>query len=574
MGAVETSPPRWSVLPRDLAAEATLERELGIGSLLARVLVARGLTDPAEASRFLKPEIENLHDPRLLPDYDRARDVLLDARDRKLSIFVHGDYDVDGVTSAALFTRYLQNIGCEVTTHVPHRQREGYGIHMMAVEYAKEAGAEVFLTCDCGTAAIAQVELARSHGMRVVVTDHHEVGETLPNAEAVINPHRRDSAYPFAELSGVGVAFKLGLGLTRELGMPEGGYTRAFADLAALGTIADVMPLVDENRIIARFGLGVLPTTRKLGLQALMRKIGIDPGARVRSWDVGFRIGPRLNAAGRVDDARTSLDLLLTTDPEVAYRLAETVDANNQARRDAQQRILDEADAMILADPRGLPMFIVVAAEGWHPGIVGIVAGRIAERYRRPTIVAGIDAESGMCRGSARSVIGFNLAEAIHAFPDLMQGGGHAVAAGCSFAMDQLPAVQEALDGYARARISEEDLVPQVTADLDVELDELTLESVAELEQLEPFGRHNPEPILLTHGARLESARATRDGKHLQTTWAGPGGTRLDAIGFGMGEGAEALQPGHAYELLFEAKLEEWQGRTKVKLTLRDYCLP
>src|SRR5579862_9061871 len=314
MQAAKVSPPIWSVLPRDPEAEARLATGLGIGSILSRVLVARGIIDVEKARKFLKPTLDDLHDPSLLPDYLAGRDVLLDARDRKLPIFVHGDYDVDGVTSAALLTRYLQNVGCVVTTHVPHRQREGYGIHTMAVDYANSVGARVFLTCDCGTAAIAQVELAKSHGMRVVVTDHHEVGSTMPNAEAVINPHRADSTYPFADLSGVGVAFKLCLGLTRELGMPEAGYTRAFADLAALGTIADVMPLIDENRIIAGYGLSVLPETKKLGLQALMRQIGLAPGAPVRSWDVGFRIGPRLNAAGRVDDARTALDLLLTTD--------------------------------------------------------------------------------------------------------------------------------------------------------------------------------------------------------------------------------------------------------------------
>lgn len=543
---------------------------LGIGAVLARVLAARGVTDLEAARRFLNPDVADLHDPRLLPDYVPAQDVLLDARDRKLPIFVHGDYDVDGVTSAALLTRYLQNIGCEVTTHVPHRQREGYGIHTMAVDYAQSVGAKVFLTCDCGTAAIAQVELAKSHGMRVVVTDHHEVGDSLPNAEAVINPHRRESHYPFIELSGVGVAFKLCLGLTRELDMPEASYTRAFSDLAALGTIADVMPLVDENRIIARIGLGLLPATKKLGLRALMRQIGIAPGSPVRAWDVGFRIGPRLNAAGRVDDARTSLDLLLTSDEAAATKLAELVDANNLARREAQQRIIDEAEALIQADPAGIPMFLVVASEGWHSGVVGIVAGRIAERYRRPTLIAGIDPTTGLCKGSARSVPGFNLAEAIHAFPDLMQGGGHAAAAGCSFAVDQLGAVKAALATYAAERLREEDLVPHVLADAEVDLDELTLDAVAELNALEPTGRQNPEPVFLA-SARLESARTTRDGKHVQATFRSAAGAPVDSIGFGFGERLAEMKVGAACQILFEAKIDEWQGRSRVKLMLRDY---
>ncbi len=426
--------------------------------------------DVEAATRYLNPSLENLHSPESLPDYLPSRDVLLDAKDRKLPIFVHGDYDVDGVTSAALLSRFLENIGCAVTTHVPHRQREGYGIHSMAVDFAKEAGAEVFLTCDCGTAAIAQVEKAKGYGMRVVVTDHHEVGELLPNAEAVINPHRPDSKYPFSELSGVGVAFKLCLGLTRELGIAEQNYVRAFSDLAALGTIADVMPLIDENRIIARHGLAHLPQTKKLGLQALMRTIGMEPGSPVRSWDVGFRIGPRLNAAGRVDDARTSLDLLLTNDPAEAQRLAESVEANNKARREAQSKMIDEAQEMIESDPQGVRRFVVVGSPNWHPGVVGIVAGRLVERYNRPALVVGIDPASGFCKGSARSVQGFNLASAIHAFPDLMAGGGHAAAAGCSFAFENFEAVRDALDAYATDHISDEDLVPRFFADVEIDL--------------------------------------------------------------------------------------------------------
>jgi single-stranded-DNA-specific exonuclease len=441
----------------------------------------------------------------------------------------------------------------------------------MAVDFAKEAGAEVFLTCDCGTAALAQVEKAKALGMRVVVTDHHEVGELLPNAEAVINPHRPDSKYPFSELSGVGVAFKLCLGLTRELGFAEEKYVRAFSDLAALGTIADVMPLIDENRIIARFGLNYLPQTKKLGLQALMRTIGMEPGTPVKSWDVGFRIGPRLNAAGRVDDARTSLDLLLTNDVAEAQRLAESVEANNKARREAQSKMIDEAQELIEADPRGLPHFIVVGSPTWHPGVVGIVAGRLVERYMRPALVLGIDLETGLCKGSARSVPGFNLANAIHAFPDLMSGGGHAAAAGCGFPYENLTAVSLALDGYARERISDEDLIPRYCADVEVDMEDLSISSIAELAALEPFGRENAEPTFMTRYAVLTNAKLTKDGKHVQMTWQGRSEAKLDGIGFGMGERFEELEQGATYALLFQSKIDEWNGRTKVKLTILDY---
>lgn len=267
---------RWIVGERDREAEGNLQRELGIPSLLAAVLVRRGFHEPAAADRFLNPRLDQLHDPRKLPDYEAAKNAILGAKERDELIFVHGDYDVDGVTSAAIFHRFLSRIGCRVHTHVPHRMREGYGIHLSAVEEAKTLGAKLFLTCDCGVGAHEQVEAAKEAGMAVVVTDHHSVGAELPAAEAVINPHRIDSVYPFSELSGAGVVFKLCEGLSREIGLDVANYHRAYLDLAALGTIADVMPLEDENRIIARFGLERLTETKKVGLRALMREASIN----------------------------------------------------------------------------------------------------------------------------------------------------------------------------------------------------------------------------------------------------------------------------------------------------------
>ena len=548
-----------------------MRNELKVGPLLARLLVCRGLVDPVDAEAFLNPKLEDLHAPELLPDYAAARDILLDAREKRQLIFVHGDYDVDGVTSAALLTRFLSDAGCRVSTHVPHRMREGYGIHSSAVETAIGEGASVFLTCDCGSSAIAQIERARDAGLRVVVTDHHQVGRNRPRAHALINPHREDSQYPFSELSGVGVAFKLCLGLTNELKMPVAGYQRAFLDLVALGTIADLMPLVGENRILARHGLAQLPNSRKPGLQALMRQVGVPLGGAVSSVDVGFRLGPRLNAAGRVDDARIALDLLLTKDPAEAANLAAIIETKNDERKLRQARIVDEAEKMVLSDPGGVPPFIVVGSADWHSGVVGIVAGRLVERFYRPALVLAIDEGNRECRGSARSVPGFNLADAIGAFPDLMRGGGHSAAAGCGFALDDLEAVTNALRGYAAERLPPEPTPPPRYCDIEFDSGELTVEAVEDMQRMEPYGRENPEPSFYAAEMKLESARPTKDGRHVQSTWRDRAGGLYDCIGFNMVEAFADAQLGLSYDLVARASINEYRGRKQVKLELRDY---
>ena len=307
---------RWMAPERQPAKERVLQEALGVPPLLACVLVQRGYEDPKAAYEFLNPSLDNLGAPQKLPDYEQAQKEILSARERGQLVYVHGDYDVDGVTSAALLSRFLTSVGAKVKTHVPHRTREGYGIHLMAVKEAAEAGAKLFLTCDCGISANEQVEAAKEAGMRVVVTDHHTLGETLPEAHALVNPHRPGSEYPFQELSGVGVAFRLCEGLTAELGYKIDNYRRAFLDLTVLGTVADVMPLVGENRIITRHGLLQLWETKKEGLRALLResKVQEECGGILRAWHIGFMLGPRLNAAGRIDDAARSLNLLMTSD--------------------------------------------------------------------------------------------------------------------------------------------------------------------------------------------------------------------------------------------------------------------
>lgn len=575
MAILGSPPARWIVGPRDHDAEARLVKELGIPTIVAAVLAQRGFIEPEAAHKFLHPSLDDLHSPKTLPDYEEAKKAILGARERKELIFVHGDYDVDGVTSAAILNRFLSKIGCEVHTHVPHRMREGYGIHRSAVEAAKAQGARLFLTCDCGVGAHEQVEIAKEAGMRVVVTDHHTVGATLPDADAVVNPHRVDSEYAFPEISGAGVAFKLCLGLSDELGFDRFHYFRAFLDLAALGTIADVMPLQDENRIIARHGLAFLAETKKIGLQALMReaKLTVEPGKPLRSYHVGYVLGPRLNAAGRLDDADLAFKLLIETDFDRAADYARKIEEVNFERKSAQQKIVDEATEMVLTKGWHERNVIVVGNPGWHSGIVGIVAGRLVDTFHRPTFVVTINETEGVCKGSARTIPNFHLADAIRAHPDLfLSGGGHAAAAGCSFRLEDFDRVADALDLYAGSMLTPEDFVPTVAADMEVEAGEVTLAAAEALSALEPFGCANPEPIFVARGVSFAQVLPTKNPAHVRLTLRQGTSSAVPGIAFGIGERITQTGAGAITDLLFQPNVDEWKGNRQLKWQVKDYA--
>lgn len=560
---------RWVVADRLPDAENALKQSVGVGSLAAAILAQRGYQDPVDAQAFLSPDYSQLGDPTLLPDYALARDAILSARDAGDLIFVHGDYDVDGITSSAIFDRFLRKIGAKVQTHVPHRMREGYGIHASAVEAASQAGAKLFLTCDCGIAAHEPVRLARAAGMTVVVTDHHHVGEIIPEAHAVVNPHRSDSKYPFPDISGAGVVFRLCEGITRDLGWPVDKFRENFIDLAAIGTIADVMPLQGDNRVIAHFGLQHLATTRKPGLRALLSVADATPP--FKSGTVGFQIGPRLNAAGRIDDAALALKLVLSNDDDEARELALQVDAVNTERRSQQQRMIEEAALRIEAHRLHDRKVILIADPAWHVGIVGIVAGRLVEQFRRPVFVMTVDEESGIVKGSGRSIETFHLAEAIQAHPELLSGGGHAMAAGMSFKHADFDAVEAALIAYADRTISDDDLIPVRRIDLEIQAAEMSAGTVAELSKLEPFGMGNPSPVFLMRDVELLQVGPTRKPEHVRTTLRLPDDQLVIAMAFGFGEEVTALEIGAKLDVVFSAEIDTWGGRNSLKWTLKDF---
>jgi single-stranded-DNA-specific exonuclease len=567
---IESPVEQWMVPGRDADVERRLQQELKIPSLVAAILAQRGWTDPEKAYKFLNPSLDDLHDPELLPDYALARDEILGAKERGDVIFVHGDYDVDGVTSASILDRFLKKIGCKVVTHVPHRMKEGYGIHVSAVDAAKAVGAKLFLTCDCGISAFEQVAAAREAGMRVVVTDHHAVHAELPDAQAVVNPHREDSLYPWPELSGAGVVLKLCAGLTKEVGWPVHLFYRNFLDLAALGTIADVMPLLDENRIIARHGLERLGDSKKAGIIALKNVAELT--GPVSSYHVGFVLGPRINAVGRIDDAAVALELLLSNDVLKATELAQRIDVINTERKVEQVRIVEEAIRMVREKGQDKNNVILVGHESWHAGVVGIVASRLVEEFGRPAFVATLS-DDGRGKASGRSIPKFNLANALESLSHLMTGGGHAMAAGCSFDYSQIDEIAGALHEYAGQFLTEEDFRVVRRADVEVEASEVTFEAVKQMRNLEPFGAANPEPVFVARHMTLKEIKPTKNPLHAQVTLMNGTGRPIRGMGFGIGERLAEVAPGTTADVLFNPCIDEWQGSSYLKWHVRDLAL-
>lgn len=557
---------RWVAPDRNKAAELALQAELGITSLTAAILVSRGYDTPAEADIFLNPSLDQLHDPLLLPDAEAAvREIML-AKDRGERVYIHGDYDVDGVTSAAIWTRSLKKLGFDVVTHVPHRMKEGYGIHESAAREAIECGAKLFLTCDCGTGAIESLAIARDAGMRIVVTDHHEPGAELPVVDALVNPHRRDNQYPFQELAGAGVAFKIAQAVAEACGASRNGFIRAYLDLLCLGTIADVMPLIGENRVIAHFGLKALEDSKKAGVMAL--KVVSEAANRpLTTRDVGFALGPRINAAGRVDDAAHALQLFLTDDIEEAREHAETCDRFNRQRKEEQLAIIEQADEIIAEGGLDQKSLIMIAAPGWHRGIIGIVAGRIAETYNRPTLVASIDEERGIAGGSARSIPNFHLLDALESVRDVfLSCGGHAAAAGFSLDASRLDEAAERLNAYAESVLSPDDLIPTYYADAEIESNELFGRAIMELERLQPYGTANPPPGVVLRNIAFKSVNPTKNPEHVQfviTTQHD-----LKGIAFNMGRHFERLKPKSAVDMMLKPHVDSWNGNRYAKVEM------
>lgn len=548
------------------------------GTLIDRLMVSRGLGDPDKAAMFLNPTFDQLHDPLLLPDMAAACSLVAAALRGGHPIAVHGDYDVDGITATALVVRFLRSVGANPQILIPDRLAEGYGLSENAVESLSASGCRLLITVDCGITSVAEVRQLQACGIQVIITDHHECGDRLPEAAAVINPRRPDSRYPFPSLAGVGVALKLVQALCRTLNCQDRWLH--YLDLTALGTVADVVPLIDENRCLVALGLdqlnrkikdesqaGVLPNT---GLAVLIEAIS-QPERSVTAQLLGYSAAPRINAAGRMSDAEDAVRLLLTEDQEEAKRLAQLLLDLNRQRQEIENAITEEAMADIDNRPDlDRQSILIVARKDWHSGVIGIVASRLAEHYSRPVIVLTGDGDG--YRGSCRSYGNIDILAILKAAADhLDRYGGHRKAAGLTLAGGQLPEFTQAVLSQARQLIHEDQLQADLVADLIVKGDDLTLGNAEKIRQLEPFGEGNPVPLLIGRNLTVGETKLVGNGKHLKLRLIDKKtGSGWDSIAFGFGDADEWTGAGDQVDVLFSLEINEWQGRCQAQLNIRD----
>ncbi|HEX8391876.1 MAG TPA: single-stranded-DNA-specific exonuclease RecJ, partial [Longimicrobium sp.] len=533
---------RWVVHPApETAAVDRLSQALRLPAALCRLLVQRGYGDADAARGFLRPTAAHIHPPAGLAGVGDAVARLRRAIDGREIILVHGDYDVDGICATALYVRALRMMGAVALPFVPHRVQDGYDLADAGIRAAAEMGASLILTGDCGIVAHDSVLRARAAGVDVVVTDHHTPGDTLPAAIAVVNPNRADCGYPDKGLAGVGVAYKVCCALAEETGFPV-ERLHGFLDLVAIATIADVAPLSGENRALVRWGLKVLRETPNPGLRALLRVTGLADKGELTSTQVAFQLAPRINAVGRMGEAQRGVKLLLTDDPREAEQIAQSLEDDNRWRQTVEGDTLRQAlSALEIGFDADRDRGVVLAGEGWHPGVIGIVASRMVERLHRPVVMIAMG-EDGEGKGSGRSTSRFHLYDAMrHCSEHLVRFGGHRVAAGCSIRRENVDAFREAFNARACAMLSDDDLVPEVRIDTEIELRHADMDLVRMLRHAGPFGAGNATPVFAARGVALSGPPRIVGKGHLKLTLAAYG-AKLDAIGFGMAE--HAAEPG------------------------------
>lgn len=566
---------KWCLAEDSSDKVLALEKELNIPEIVAVLLVNRGVMTAEEATLYLQSDLSQLHDPFLMAGMDEAVKRVIRAIQSKESITVFCDYDVDGVTSAAFLTHFFRDLDCPVTAYLPERQAEGYGLNSDAVRKIREQGASLMITADCGITGVKEVALANEIGLDVIVTDHHQVTEEgLPQAVAILNPHREECDYPFRFLSGVGLAFKLALGVRS--GLHTAGRKREdlpnmkrHLDLFALGTIADVAPLTGENHIMTRHGLEVLSTSAKPGLVALKEVAGIVGNVDARS--VGFGLGPRLNAAGRLGKADSGLHLLIATDLSAAKTLAKELEKTNQERKEIQEETFLEAESL-LRNERDLEneRVIVLASEIFHPGVIGIAASKIVDIYHRPTVLIAL--EEGKGKGSGRSIPKFNLFKAFtNCSSHLIQFGGHAYAAGLSVEEENIDAFRDAMNEVGHRFLTDEDLIPEIKLDASLDLSQIDFPFYKDIALLEPFGAENPVPSFQSKSVKVKDLKHMGKEKNHLRFRVVQGNGQIGVIAFNFASLFESLDiVNEVFDIAYELHLNSWNGREKLELRLLD----
>lgn len=566
---------RWVVPHPDMALQKKLSKEFEIPPITAQVLINRGLRNSSEVDLFLNGKLSQLHDPFIFSEMKAAVDRIFKAIKGKEKIVMYGDYDVDGSTGTALLCYLMKDLEAKYDYYVPNRLEEGYGLHKAALDTCKKEGAKVLITIDNGVGAIAEIAYAKKIGIDVIVTDHHEPKEELPDCVAILDPKLPDEKYPFKGLSGVGMAFKLAHALVRrglEINYPPAKKIdlKEHLDLVALGTVADVVPLIDENRIMVKHGLKKLSRATKVGLKVLKEKSGLT--GEISTGQVAFRLAPRLNAAGRIGDARNAIKLMTTEDEDEAINLAHLLEESNRERQEIERKILEEAMKQVKSrvDLEKDPV-IVLDGENWHSGVIGIVASRILGTYYKPTIIISVDGNQG--KGSARSVKNLHILEALTECGGMLKSfGGHKQAAGFSLEKKTVEQFRVKFAESVRHRIKPEDLIPELEIDMEVKLGEISFDLLDSLELLSPFGYENPRPILASRN--LEVIRPSLVGKNHLKLLLSDGKDTLDAIGFDMADALKLIRKGGTkVDVAYRPQINTFRGNTALQLQIEDIRL-
>ena len=553
---------KWECYNLDNEKVEELVKKRHITNLLASILVNRGIIDGEKINVFLNPTRKDFYNPFLMPDMEIAVKRIVKAIENKEKIMIYGDYDADGITSITVLKKYLNEIGLKTGEYIPNRLNEGYGLNKDAISKIYNDGYKLMITVDCGISGLEEVDYANSLGMEIIITDHHEPAEKLPEAIAVIDAKRKDNKYPFNQLAGVGVVFKLIQAISKELKLEEKEYLK-YLDLVCIGTISDIVPLVDENRVIAKLGLKLIEKTKNIGLKTLLNIADLK---KIDSNAISFGVAPRINACGRMGFQEEALQLFLTEDSGEATKIAKRLVQFNQERQAKEKQIFEEVIEKIEKDDKDKKC-IVLAEENWHHGVIGIVASKITEIYYKPSILICLEGDKG--KGSGRSVPGFDLYTALTKCSDYIEKfGGHSMAIGITIKKENFEKLKEAIEKYAQeSNIS--DIMPIINIDKEINLKNINIEEVKSLELLEPFGEGNKMPLFLLRNLKIDSIRALSGGKHLKLTLKQDNNI-VDAIGFNMGDLSKEYLLGDKVDVVGTIEINSFGNKENIQINLKD----
>lgn len=555
---------KWQIYEIDENKIKEIEEKYQINKLLATILINRNITQEEEIRLFLEPTRNDFHDPFLITDMKKAVERIIQAIQKQEKITIYGDYDVDGITSITVLKSFLEDRGIEVDSYIPNRLEEGYGLNKEAIGKIVEKGCQLMITVDCGISAVEEIAYANSFGIETIVTDHHEPGNELPQAIAVIDNKRKDSQYPFRELAGVGVVFKLIQAIGITLGLKEEEYLK-YLDIVCVGTISDIVPLVNENRVIAKLGLMLIRQTRNIGLRSIINSSGYT---KIDSNSISFGIAPRINACGRMGKAEEALELLLCKNINHANELTKKLNEHNRVRQETEKDIFENAVQQIEKEQLDKNNAIIVGGENWHHGVIGIVSSKITEMYFKPSILLSFE-EDGLGKGSGRSIPGFDLHDALMQCGDTIEKfGGHSMAVGITVQKDKFLKFREAFEKIASEAHMDE-ILPVIQVDSKIDVKDINKDMVESLKQLEPFGEGNRMPVFVFRNLKIDSIRALSEGKHLKLTLK-DNNTIINAIGFNLGYLSEQYTIGDKIDVVGVLEINSFNGVDSLQINLKD----